>query len=77
MLTLLAGASAYAQQAVPPIFDPTGRSGEPPAPFKKEFKVPTPVPLPNIPGFFIVTPNYMIAEMASEVILADTTHASG
>jgi choline dehydrogenase len=26
---------------------------------------------PYIPGFFIVTPIYMIAEMASDVILAD------
>jgi hemolysin activation/secretion protein len=55
MLTLLAGTSAYAQQtappqALPPIFDPTGRSGEPPAPLKKEFKPPTPVPLPTLPA---------------------------
>lgn len=50
MLTMmLAGTSAYAQQALPPIFDPTGRSGEPPAPLKKEFKPPTPVPLPTLP----------------------------
>lgn len=27
--------------------------------------------LPRIPGFFIVTPVYMIAEKASDVILAD------
>jgi len=26
---------------------------------------------PRIPGFFIVTPTYMIAEKASDVILAD------
>ena len=31
---------------------------------------------PHIPGFFIVTPIYMIAEKASEVILADAKHAS-
>ena len=31
---------------------------------------------PYIPGFFIVTPIYMIAEKASEVILADAKHAS-
>jgi len=46
---MLAGTSVYAQQALPPIFDPTGRSGEPPAPLKKEFKPPTPVPLPTLP----------------------------
>jgi hemolysin activation/secretion protein len=49
MLFMLAGTSAYAQQALPPIFDPTGRSGEPPAPLKKEFKPPSPVPLPTLP----------------------------
>jgi hemolysin activation/secretion protein len=49
MLTMLAGTSAYAQQPLPPIFDPTGRSGEPPAPLKQEFKPPTPVPLPTLP----------------------------
>ena len=49
MLTMLAGASVYAQQPLPPIFDPTGRSGEPPAPLKKEFKPPTPAPLPTLP----------------------------
>lgn len=32
---------------------------------------------PNIPGFFIVTPVYMISEKASEVILADARHAEG
>ena len=32
---------------------------------------------PYIPGFFIVTPIYMIAEKASEVIVADAKHASG
>jgi hemolysin activation/secretion protein len=50
MLTMLAGTSVYAQQALPPLFDPTGRSGEPPAPLKKEFKPPTPVPLPTLPA---------------------------
>jgi len=40
-------------QAVPPIFDPTLRSGEPRAPLKKEFKPPTPPPsliLPPVPA---------------------------
>ena len=31
---------------------------------------------PYIPGFFIVTPTYMIAEKASEVILAGTKQGS-
>lgn len=33
----------------PPILDPTGRSSEPPAPLKKEFKPPTPPPRPALP----------------------------
>lgn len=40
-------------QAVPPIFDPTLRSGEPRAPLKKEFKPPIPPPsltLPPVPA---------------------------
>ena len=53
MLIILAGTSAYAQavppQPVPPAFDPTGRSAEPPAPLKKEFKPTTPAPLPTLP----------------------------
>src|SRR5437660_555917 len=49
ILTMLGETSTYAQQALPPIFDPTGRSGEPPAPLKKEFKPPTPAPLPTLP----------------------------
>ena len=35
---------------IPPIFDPTGRSGEPPAPLKEEFQAPpTPPPSPTLP----------------------------
>jgi hemolysin activation/secretion protein len=34
----------------PPIFDPTGRSGEPPTPLKKEFKPPAPPPRPALPS---------------------------
>ncbi len=49
MLTALAETLSYAQQALPPIFDPTGRSGEPPAPLKKEFKAPPAGPLPTLP----------------------------
>lgn len=47
--------SAFAQVAppLPPIFDPTGRSGEPPAPLEGEFKAPAPAPpssiLPQVP----------------------------
>ena len=47
MSICLMGASATAQIAppLPPIFDPTGRSGKPPAPLREEFKAPeTPPP---------------------------------
>ena len=40
-------------QVLPPIFDPTLRSGEPRAPLKKEFKPPIPPPsltLPPVPA---------------------------
>lgn len=36
-------------QTAPPIFDPTLRSGEPPAPLKREFKAPVPEPNPTLP----------------------------
>ena len=48
MLTMVASSPAWAQ-VVPPIFDPTGRSGEPPGPLKKEFQQPIPPPSPVLP----------------------------
>ncbi len=39
-------ALAQVQPTLPPIFDPTGRSGKPPAPLKEEFKAP-PMELPG------------------------------
>lgn len=52
MLLTLAHNPLLAQVTLPPVFDPTGRSGEPPAPLKKEFKPPAPPPgtvLPPVP----------------------------
>src|SRR4029079_3349056 len=49
MLMPLAETAAQAQ-VLPPIFDPTGRSSEPPAPLKKEFKPPAPPPSPVLPS---------------------------
>lgn len=55
MTILLTASPLFAQgtpQTAPPIFDPTLRSGEPPAPLRKEFKPPTPPPsltLPPVP----------------------------
>lgn len=43
-------AMAQVAPPLPPIFDPTGRSGKPPAPLREEFKVPdTPPPSPILP----------------------------
>src|SRR6185295_1039775 len=44
------GKTAAQAQVLPPIFDPTGRSSEPPAPLKKEFKPPAPPPSPVLPS---------------------------
>lgn len=48
MSALLVPSMTQAQIA-PPIFDPTGRSGEPPAPLKEEFQTPPPPPRPVLP----------------------------
>ena len=53
-LWLLEGpALAQVAPTLPPIFDPTGKSGKPPAPFKEEFKAPLTEPpssiLPEVP----------------------------
>lgn len=51
-MTSITPPSPLFAQVLPPIFDPTLRSGEPRAPLKKEFKPPTPPPsltLPPVP----------------------------
>lgn len=48
-MTILAVSSPLFAQVVPPVFDPTLRSGEPRAPLKKEFKPPTPPPSLTLP----------------------------
>ena len=49
LMTVITSPSARGQ-ALPPVFDPTGRSGEPPPPLRKEFKPPpTPPPSPVLP----------------------------
>lgn len=48
-MTILSAPSWILAQVAPPIFDPTLRSGEPPAPLKKEFKPPAPEPSPTLP----------------------------
>ena len=52
MATLMTSSPVCAQgapQVTPPVFDPTLRSGEPPAPLKREFKPPVPEPSPTLP----------------------------
>ncbi|HKN88298.1 MAG TPA: ShlB/FhaC/HecB family hemolysin secretion/activation protein [Nitrospiraceae bacterium] len=51
-LVPIAAARAQVGAPIPPIFDPTGRSGQPPAPLRKEFERPIPPPrevLPPVP----------------------------
>jgi hemolysin activation/secretion protein len=77
MLTMLAGTSAYAQVLLPPVFDPTGRSGEPPAPLKKEFKPPTPVPLPTLPVVPVPPEGEMKKPLGQIQVLASDIHVTG
>ena len=77
ILTMLAGTSAYAQQALPPIFDPTGRSGEPPAPLKKEFKPPTPVPLPTLPVVPVPPEGEVKKPLGQIQVIASYIHVTG
>jgi hemolysin activation/secretion protein len=74
---MLAGTSAYAQQALPPIFDPTGRSGEPPAPLKKEFKPPTPVPLPTLPVVPVPPEGEVKKPLGQIQVIASYIHVTG
>jgi len=77
MLTMLAGTSAYAQQTLPPIFDPTGRSGEPPAPLKKEFKPPTPMPLPTLPVVPVPPEGEVKKPLGQIQVFASDIHVTG
>ena len=77
MLIMLAGTSAYAQQALPPVFDPTGRSGEPPAPLKKEFKPPTPVPLPTLPVVPVPPEGEVKKPLGQIQVFASDIHVTG
>lgn len=78
MLTTLAGTSAFAQVAVPPIFDPTGRSGEPPAPLKKEFKPPPPpVPLPTLPAVPLTPEGEEKKPLGQVQVFVSTIHVTG
>ncbi len=77
MLTMLAGTSTYAQQLLPPIFDPTGRSGEPPAPLKKEFKPPTPVPLPTLPAIPTPPEGEVKKPLGQIQVFANYIHVTG
>ncbi len=49
VMTSIALSSPLLAQTSPPIFDPTLRSGEPPAPLRKEFRPPVPEPSPTLP----------------------------
>ena len=77
MLTMLAGTSVYGQQALPPIFDPTGRSGEAPAPLKKEFKPPTLVPLPTLPVVPVPPEEEVKKPLGQIQVFASDIHVTG
>jgi hemolysin activation/secretion protein len=82
MLTMLAGVPVYAQQpvlpqAVPPVFDPTGRSGEPPAPLKKEFKPPTPTPLPTLPVIPVPPEGEVKKPLGQIQVFVNSIHVTG
>jgi hemolysin activation/secretion protein len=77
ILTMLGGTSTHAQQALPPIFDPTGRSGEPPAPLKKEFKPPTPVPLPTLPVVPVPPEGEVKKPLGQIQVFASYIHVTG
>ncbi|MGE3153216.1 MAG: ShlB/FhaC/HecB family hemolysin secretion/activation protein [Nitrospiraceae bacterium] len=56
MIALATESWVHGQAIPPPIFDPTGRSGEPPGPLKKEFQRPVPPPSPVLPPLPPLTP---------------------
>lgn len=56
MIMIATDSLVYGQAIPPPIFDPTGRSGEPPGPLKKEFQRPIPPPSPVLPPLPPLTP---------------------
>jgi hemolysin activation/secretion protein len=62
-------AMAQAVPPLPPIFDPTGRSGAPPAPLKEEYKAPpTPPPSPILPEVPMVpAPSRRLGEIKAYV----------
>ena len=77
MLTMLAGTAVYAQQTLPPVFDPTGRSGEPPAPLKKEFKPPPPEPLPTLPVIPVPPEGEVKKPLGQIQVFATSIHVTG
>lgn len=76
MLLALAPSSLLAQ-ALPPVFDPTGRSGEPPGLLKKDFRPPAPPPgtvLPSVPQ----TPESDLQQQMGQVrVFVHDIHVTG
>ena len=73
MLTMLAGTSAHAQLNI----DPTGRSGDPPTPLKKEFKPPTPAPLPTLPVIPVPPEGEVKKPLGQIQVFAKSIHVTG
>ena len=76
----LMGVPALAQVSptLPPIFDPTGKSGKPPAPLKEEFKAPPSEPpgsiLPEVPTTPQKPPD---ARLGNIRVFVHDTHVTG
>ena len=73
MLIMLAGTSVNAQLNI----DPTGRSGEPSGPLKKEFKPPTPVPLPTLPVIPVPLEGEVKKPLGQVQVFAESIHVTG
>ena len=79
VMTLTAPSSPLLAQVAPPIFDPTLRSGEPPAPLKKEFTPPSmPPPSPVLPPVPPTSPEDGAQQQLGQIhVFVKTIHVTG
>ncbi len=82
MATLVTSSPVFAQgapQITPPVFDPTLRSGEPPAPLKKEFTPPSmPPPSPVLPPVPPTSPEDGAQQQLGQIqVFVKTIHVTG
>ncbi len=79
VMTVTAPSSPLLAQVAPPIFDPTLRSGEPPAPLKKEFTPPSiPPPNPVLPVVPPAPPDSDAQQQLGQIqVFVKTIHVTG